>query len=82
LPADENTMTRHPVRLAGALTLLMSGLAWIVNSNPLSGPTVVTFSETHGVHTNDWLTFALWAAAIVVAFPTSLKRLRSVTIDR
>jgi hypothetical protein len=79
-------MSRHPVRLATAATLLMSGLAWIVNSNPLSGPTVVRLSETHGVHSNDWLTFVLWGTAIVVACPaattTSLRRLRRASIDR
>ncbi len=60
----------------------MLGLAWIVNANPFSGPTVVRFNQSHGVHTNDWLTLGLWGAAIVVAFPSWLSPLRAGTIER
>ena len=74
------------MRIVVALTLLMSGLAWIVNTNPWSGPTVVRFSETHGVHVNDWLTVMLWTAAAVVTSPgwalASWRRLQRAIADR
>jgi hypothetical protein len=73
-------VNRFGIRLLTALTCAVAGLAWIVNSNPLSGPVVWRLSETHGVHTNDWFTFALWGAGLLVAAPewtvASLRRLR------
>ena len=62
-------MSYRPLRLAVALTLVVVGLRWIVNTNPWSGPTVASLSATHGVHLNDWLTFVLWYASILVARP-------------
>lgn len=66
---DDVCMTRHAGRLAGALTLLLVGLRWIIDSNPWSGPVVVQISATHGVHLNDWFSFAAWGGASVLAFP-------------
>jgi hypothetical protein len=60
------------IRVLTALTCAVAGLAWIVNSNPWSGPTLLRLSETHGVHANDWFTFALWAAGLVVVAPARL----------
>ncbi len=62
-------MTRHPGRLVGALTLLLVGLRWIINSNPWSGPVVAQLSATHGVHLNDWLSFAAWGGALALVYP-------------
>ena len=66
---DDVRMTRSVGRLAVALVLLLAGLRWIVNSNPWSGPVVMSLSPTHGVHTNDWLTFALWTVSLLLACP-------------
>jgi hypothetical protein len=72
-------MSRHPFRIAIAATLYTLGVGWIVDTNPWSGPTLVSFTATHGVHTNDWVTFALWGVAVVTMFPTlsPVSRLRS-----
>jgi hypothetical protein len=62
-------MSRNPLRIAVASALYVLGLGWIVNSNPWSGPTLIHLSESHGVHMNDWVTFALWTFAVAVLFP-------------
>ncbi len=62
-------MLLRPVRLSVALTLVVVGLRWIVNTNPWSGPTLIRLSETHGVHLNDWVSFACWSAAVLIASP-------------
>lgn len=84
--ADDHVVSRLPLRIALALTLVMSGLAWIVTTHPWSGPTVLAFSETHGVHMNDWLTVVLWAAAVAVARPSwaaaRWRRLQRAIADR
>lgn len=63
------------------MALVLAGLRWIIDSNPLSGPVVLRLSATHGIHTNDWLTFVLWAAALVVAAPSVLSSRRSVELQ-
>jgi len=79
-------MSRNPVRFAFAATLSVVGLAWVINTNPWSGPTLVRFTATHGVHANDWVTLALWGAAVVTMFPggsvASLRRVQRAAIDR
>ena len=79
-------MSRNPVRIAFAATLYVVGLAWVINTNPWSGPVMVRFTETHGVHSNDWVTLALWGAAIVTLFPVgsaaTYRRLQRAVIDR
>lgn len=62
-------MSRNPLRFVVAATLYMLGLGWIVNSHSWSGPTLIRLTESHGVHMNDWLTFALWTLAVAVIFP-------------
>ena len=62
-------MFSRPLRLAVALTLVVVGARWIINTNPWSGPTLTRLSETHGVHLNDWVSFACWFAAALVASP-------------
>jgi hypothetical protein len=62
-------MSRHPARLTLAALLALIGLRWIVNSNPWSGPTVLTLSDSHGVHMNDWFSYVCWTAAVLVAMP-------------
>jgi hypothetical protein len=59
----------RPVRLATALTLVVFGLRWIINTNPWSGPTILRLSETHGVHLNDWVSFVCWGAAALLTSP-------------
>ncbi|MBI5087743.1 MAG: hypothetical protein HZB15_02425 [Actinobacteria bacterium] len=61
------------IRLLTALTCGVAGVAWIVNSNPWSGPTLLRLSESHGVHANDWFTFALWAVGLAFAAPARLQ---------
>ena len=79
-------VSRRPFRIAIAATLYTLGVGWIVDTNPWSGPTVLGLSETHGVHMNDWVTFALWSVAVVTMFPTlslaSWRRLQRAVIDR
>jgi hypothetical protein len=83
---DHHCMTRSPLRLAIAVAMALAGTRWVIDTNPWSGPTVVRFTETHGVHTNDWVTIALWGASVVVACPvwarTSVRRLQHARIDR
>ena len=73
-----------PVYLA--LAMVLAGARWVIDTNPWSGPTVLRFSEAHGVHTNDWVTLLLWSAAGVVACPVrmlaSVRRVRHARIDR
>ena len=76
------TLSRSPIRLLIALMFVAAGLRWIWNSNPLSGPVVMTLSRTHGIHSNDWLTFVLWGAAIVAALPGLAQRLWVVGVQR
>ena len=73
-----NAMSRRPFRIAIAATLYTVGVGWIVDTKPWSGPTVLSLSETHGVHMNDWVTFALWGVAVVTMFLTlsAVSRLR------
>jgi hypothetical protein len=61
------------LRLSFALVLVVVGLRWIVDSNPWSGPTVLEISASHGVHLNDWVSFACWALAVAVAVPGRLR---------
>lgn len=79
-------MTRSMLRLTVAAALVLLGMQWIIDTNPWSGPTVVRFTATHGVHTNDWVTIALWSAAVLIAYPVwtaaSMRRLRHVRSDR
>jgi hypothetical protein len=79
-------MTRNPFRIAFAATLYAVGLAWIINTNPWSGPELMRLSETHGVHENDWVTPAMWGAAMVTIFPArsaaSFRRLQRAIVDR
>jgi hypothetical protein len=72
-------MSRHPLRIAIAATLYTVGVGWVVDTNPWSGPTLVRFSETHGLHSNDWVTLALWAAAVATMCPalSPVSRLRN-----
>lgn len=67
-------MLSRPVRLSIALFLVVAGLRWIVNHHPWSGPIVLPLSDTHAVHLNDWVTFALWGAAALVARPSLARR--------
>lgn len=62
-------MSRNPLRIVIASALYALGLGWIVDSNSWSGPTLIRLSESHGVHMNDWVTFALWTLAIAVILP-------------
>ncbi len=62
-------MSYRPLRLAVALTLVVVGMRWIVNTNPWSGPTIVSLSATHGVHLNDWVSFVCWSAAALLVSP-------------
>lgn len=48
------------IELVLAAALLAAGVRWLWNSNPWSGPTVLTLSADHGVHLHDWLSFVLW----------------------
>lgn len=79
-------MSRNPLRIVVASVLYVLGLGWIVNSNPWSGPTLIRLSESHGVHMNDWVTFALWTLAIAVILPAysagSWRRPQPVVVDR
>lgn len=50
-----------------------------MDSNRWSGPVVVHLSSTHGVHSNDWLSFVLWAMALMLAVPARLLQLRRAT---
>lgn len=79
-------MSRNPLRIVVASVLYLLGLGWIVNSNPWSGPTLIRLSESHGVHMNDWVTFALWTLAIAVILPAysagSWRRQAPVVVDR
>ena len=79
-------MSRNPFRIAFAATLYVVGLVWIINTNPWSGPTLMRFTQTHGVHSNDWVTLSLWGVAIVTMFPASsaasFNRLQRAVIDR
>ena len=61
-------MTRRPGRLVGALTLLLVGLRWIINSNTWSGPVVAQLGA-HGVHLNDWFSIAAWGGALALVYP-------------
>jgi len=70
-------VTVRPLRLLIALGLVLAGIRWVVDSNPLSGPVVMTLSATHGLHTNDWLTLVLWAGAVFVAVPSLLPTRRA-----
>ena len=63
-------MTRIHLRLVVAALLAAAGLRWIIDSNAWSGPVLMSVDADHGVHLNDWLTFALWAASWWVAAPT------------
>ena len=67
-------MTSRPVRLSIAMLFVVVGVRWIVNSNPWSGPTLVRLSATHGVHLNDWFSFACWAAAALLVYPRLAQR--------
>lgn len=67
-------MFSRPLRLSIALLLVVAGVRWIVNTNPWSGPTVLSLSTTHGVHLNDWVSFVLWAVALLVAAPRVARR--------
>ena len=69
MPADDYTVLALLTRLTIALALVACGLAWVVDSNAWSGPVVMTLSATHGLHSNDWVTLGLWAAALFVAVP-------------
>ena len=62
-------MTRIHLRLAIAALAVVAGVRWIVNSNPWSGPVLITLSPDHGVHLNDWVSFALWFVAAAVGAP-------------
>jgi hypothetical protein len=66
---DDVRMTKRADHFAAALVLFALGLRWIVNSNPWSGPVLMRLSPTHGVHANDWFTFALWTVALLLACP-------------
>ena len=70
--ADTPLVTVRPLRLLIALGLVLAGIRWVIDSNPLSGPVVMTLSATHGIHTNDWFTLVLWAGAVLVAVPSLL----------
>jgi Na+/H+ antiporter NhaC len=59
----------EPAFSAWEADLVVVGVRWIVNTNPWSGPTVLSLSTTHGVHLNDWVSFVLWAVALLVAAP-------------
>jgi hypothetical protein len=84
--ADEQLMTRQPLRIVLASLLYLAGLVWIVNSNPWSGPVLVKFTQSHGVHMNDWFTFALWFGAVMAAVPdwanTTIRLPLRVAVDR
>ncbi len=54
--------------------LVAAGLRWIVNSHALSGPVVMSLTHAHGVHMNDWVSIALWAAALLIAVPSLATR--------
>lgn len=70
-------MTVRPLRLLIALGLVLAGIRWLIDSNPLSGPVVMTLSATHGIHTNDWFALVLWAGAVLVAVPSLLPARRT-----
>jgi hypothetical protein len=78
-------MSRNPLRIVIASALYVLGLGWIVDSNPWSGPTLIRLSESHGVHMNDWVTFALWTLAVAVMFPAysagAWRRPQPVAVD-
>lgn len=82
VPADDPLVTVRPLRLLLALSLVLAGLRWVIDSNPLSGPVVMTLSASHGIHTNDWFTLVLWAVAAVVAFPSLLESRREAPLRR
>lgn len=69
-------MLRSALRLVTAFVLAAAGLLWIVDSNRWSGPVVLRLSETHGVHSNDWLSFVLWALSVMVVAPAGMVRPR------
>lgn len=62
-------MFRRLARALTSLLLVAAGLRWVYDSNPWSGPVVIYFTRSHGVHLNDWLTIVLWYASILVARP-------------
>ena len=49
-----------------AALLGVSGLAWVWNSNPWSGPVVWRLSAAHGVHSNDWISVIAWVAGLAL----------------
>jgi len=67
--ADAPNMLHRLARVSMSMVLVAAGLRWIVDSNPWSGPVIIYFTRSHGVHLNDWLTFVLWYASILVARP-------------
>lgn len=73
-------MTRSPIRVAVAVVMVLAGTRWVIDTNPWSGPTVVRFTETHGLHVNDWVTIVLWSGAAMTLAP--VRQARAARVDR
>ena len=65
-------MRTRTIELVLAAALMAAGVRWLWNSNPWSGPTVLTLSEGHGVHLHDWLSFVLWYCGASLAIGARL----------
>ena len=60
-----------PPRLTAAIGLAAIGIVWMLGNSEVEGPILFTVSSSHGVTVADLPSFALFVAAVVIAWPRS-----------